>query len=180
MIIYCPILLLSCSQTAPEPKSKQELIEYVNTDKNGLIQLAHNGGFTVTAIYQPRGLAPDCKVCDEYAYFIVKIKHTGAENNEQFLDAHAFPESIETFAFRMGDYVKLIAAQDTITPTDYTFQRTFGLDNQGSFLFVFPRKAIEAGKTFSLLVKSNGLITDDIRLNFNTEDLFHTQDFTLQ
>jgi hypothetical protein len=178
--IFSIVLLMSCHQSTPEPRSREELINYVNRDTNGLIQHVQLDDFIVTAVYQPKGLAPKCAACDEYAYFIVKIKHADARKNEQFLDSHAFPESIETFAFRMGDYVKLIAAQDTIAPADYTFQRTFGLDNQGSFLFVFPKKPIESAKKISLLVKSNGLITDDVNLDFNTEDLLNTQRFILQ
>lgn len=178
--VFWTVLLTSCRQNAPEPRSKEELLNYVNTNSNGLIQQIQLDDFIVTAVYQPKGLAPKCDACDDYAYFIVKIKHAGARKNESFLDSHAFPESIETFAFRMGNYVKLIADHDTITPADYTFQRTFGLDSQGSFLFVFPRKSIESVKGFSLLVKSNDLIAEDVRLNFKTEDLLTIQRFTSQ
>ena len=178
--IFSTVLLMSCHQSLPEPKSREELINYVNTVTNGLIQQVQLDDFIVTAVYQPKGLAPKCAACDEYSYFIVKIKHADARKHDQFLDSHAFPESIETFAFRMGDYVKLIAANDTIAPADYTFQRTFGLDNQGSFLFVFPSKPIESVKKVSLLVKSNGLITNDVSLDFNTKDLLNTQHFILQ
>lgn len=179
-LVYFSILSLCLTHCAHRntPKTKQEINSYVNDPMNGLTKTVKAENFTLSATYQPISPVPvNCLACKDYWYFILKITANPTAENQTFLDAHVFPESIETYAFRMGEYVKIVTPHDTVTAADYTFQRTFGLDKQGSFLFVFPKKIPQSADRFTLLVKANGLIHVPLALEFRTQDIEKTRAF---
>ncbi len=121
-LVYFLLITLCFTEcnTQSLPKTKQDIITYVNNPSNGLVKNIKAGGYIISATYQPPGLAPKCSVCKDYWYFTLKIAGVPSTESNTFPDAHIFPESIETFAFRMGDYVKLVTSNDTITAADYT------------------------------------------------------------
>jgi hypothetical protein len=186
LIVVLVLLALSC--TTPEYLTPEELNKFISDADNGLIQKNEVNGYVLEVAYKPtdlwvhqeiEGESVDAKKIksfrskyDPYYYFILNL----SKNNNEALQVDGnfgqYSELVQTLSFRMNDYVNLTtAAQDTIPTADAILNRTFGLSEATSVLFVFSKEKAKGKEWVQFNLNEFGMGVGNQRFRFKVKDL---------
>lgn len=186
--IYFALLisLLGCSP--PEYLTAEELNKFILDSENGLVQKTELNGYAVEVMYRPTDLLVQQEIGDDvvnetqlkalknkynsYYYFIVNL----SKNNKEALQVDGafgqYSELVETLSFRMNAYVNMTTSkQDTIPTADFILNRTYGLSNATSLLFVFNKEKAKDADWVQFNLNEFGLGIGNQRFRFKTKDL---------
>ena len=184
LLLVC-LLIYSCR---PEYLNKQELNSFILDESNGLLQEKQVGGIGVKVTYKPTDLLIAQHLGDnmesseierlrahygQYVYFMLDLESGGQDIlYAPTSGGSGFSEKLQTFAFRMTDYVNLTtSASDTIPVADYAYNRTFGMAKNTSMMFVFNREQIENKDWISFNLNESGIGSGDQRFRFKTSNI---------
>ena len=187
-IIFCFTLFISlfgCS--APEYLSSEDLNKFILNADNGLIQQSDVNDYSIEVMYRPtdlwiqqetggendeKKLSSLRSKYDRYYYFIVNL----SKNNKEALQVDGafgqYSELVQTLSFRMNNYVNLTtSSQDTIQTADFILNRTYGLSNATSLLFVFNKEKAKDKDWVQFNLNEFGLGIGNQRFRFKIKDL---------
>ena len=179
------IMLVSCS--SPESLSPEALNKYIQDADHGLVQKAEVNGYTIQVNYRPTDLLVDQelhhKPADKneieslrkkygaYYYFILSLSKDNKEALHQ-TGGDQYSDLVQTLSFRMNNYVNLTtSATDTIPTGDFILNRTYGLSDATSLLFVFRREKAKDKEWVQFNLNEFGLNIGNQRFRFKTKDL---------
>jgi hypothetical protein len=153
------LFLAACALSACTPKrlSADELTAYIEDPANEFHQTQQLGEIQVDLTYQPTDLlvVRDLhgeetgtsaarlesvrKKYNNSTYFLLSISKGRQEVLQPREDFSHYSQLLQTMAFRMGEYVRLITAQgDTLRPSNYYLDRTYAASSASQLLFAFP------------------------------------------
>ena len=180
------LFFLSCS--APDYLTSEELNKFILDTNNGLVQKAEVNGYAIEVMYKPTDLWVQQEVdgqpidetklkvirekYDPYYYFILNL----SKNNKEALQVDGafgqYSALVQTLSFRMNNYVNMTtSAQDTIPTADFILNRTYGLSNATSLLFVFNKEKGKDKDWVQFNLNEFGLGVGNQRFRFKTKDL---------
>lgn len=185
------LLLLVCLvnySCKPEYLDKQELNKFIQNKSNGLLQEKKVGGLGVTVTYKPTDLLIAQHLGNkvegaeidrlrahygQYVYFMLDLDNDGRDVlYTPTAGSSGFSDKLQTFAFRMSDYVNMTtSASDTIPVADYAYNRTFGMSKSTSMMFVFNREQVKDKEWISFNLNESGIGSGDQRFRFKTSDI---------
>ncbi len=184
--ILVPALLLCC-WSCTRVHSTADLQQYVLDPGNGLSKSRTIGPVDVKVTYRPTDLLVRQSLSEAAApgeidslrkgfgqqeYFILSIAANGKEIETYALQQTAFGERVQTLAFGMGEYVRIITdRQDTIPVSDYFYQRTYGVGKTSDFLMAFEAEKLRRSEHFRFQIDEFGLGTGDQNFKFETRHL---------
>ncbi len=166
----------------------EELNRFILNADNGLIQTTEINDYTVQVNYKPTDLwmhqeigndhVDESKMkllrskYDPYYYFVLSL----SKNNKEALQVNGnfgqYSELVQTLSFRMNSFVNLTtASKDTIPTADFILNRTYGLSNATSLLFVFNRAKAKGKEWVQFNLNEFGLGIGNQRFRFKTDDL---------
>ena len=174
----------SCKETVVSP---EELNRYVADESNGLRKLVSVGPSTIEVTYRPTDLLVLQEVknsspsqqqievartkYDKYLYFILSLSINDREALQQ-VGGSEYSELVQTFSFRMNNYVTLTTAvNDTIPVADFMLDRTFGMSSSTDILFVFNREKAKGKTWVQFNLNEFGLGTGNQRFRFDTNEI---------
>jgi hypothetical protein len=186
-LVFTFLFSLGCTA---EYLPKEELVEFIADEDNGL-SISHDvNGFQLKVSYHPTDLLvlqetgeksiPPGGALEsirdkykDYHYFILSISkgrkealYSGQESQGQF------SELIQTLSYRMGNHVNLTTSrQDTVFLADYIYQRTYGMSEATNLLFVFSEEEIKEPEWIQFNLKEFGLGLGNQNFRFNMRDL---------
>ncbi len=182
------LLLFQASCSAPSYLKPEELNAFILDADNGLIQKSEVNGYSIEVMYKPTDLWVEQEVengnvndekikslrrkYDPNYYFILNL----SKNNKEALQVDGafgqYSELVQTLSFRMNQYVNLTTAtQDTIPTADFILNRTYGLSNATSLLFVFNKEKAKNKQWVQFNLNEFGLGVGNQRFRFKTKDL---------
>jgi hypothetical protein len=187
MLLVC--LACAAIACAPSQLSKDELVEYIRDEENGVKHSATLGKTVVDVQYRPTDLwvAQELngetprpsqvdslrKKYDHYYYFILSLSRNNKEALHQVDEGFGqYSELVQTLSFRMPEYVTLTtAAQDTIPVGDFMLNRTYGMSSATEVLFVFSREKVTDQEWVQFNLNEFGLGIGNQRFRFKRSDL---------
>jgi hypothetical protein len=178
-------LILGCK---PEVRNKEELVEYLQNEDNGLLVSKTINDLKISAMYRPTDLiveqearpsTPDSVVEALYAkygkywYFILSIEKDGKDAlYGSAADMTGFSEVLQTLAFRMNDHLYASTSEkDTVYLADYHYSRMFGMSHSTDLLLAFDAQEVQDSKWVQLNLSEFGLSTGRVNLRFKTKDI---------
>ena len=185
LLLFVCLINYSCK---PEYVDKQELDEYIRNTSNGLSQEKNAGNLGIKVTYKPTDLLIAQHLGDnveeseierlrmhygQYVYFMLDIENNGQDVlYTPTTGGLGFSDKLQTFAFRMNDYVNMTtSASDTIPVADYAYNRTFGMSKNTSMMFVFNKEQIENKEWISFNLNESGIGSGDQRFRFKTSNI---------
>lgn len=167
--------------------SPAELQQYVLDPDNGLSKARTTGPVDIKVTYRPTDLLVSQSLSEmatpyeidslrngfgQQEYFILSIAANGKEIETYALNQTKFGERVQTLAFGMDDYVRIITdRQDTIPVSDYFYQRTYGVGKTSDFLMAFEAEKLRRSENFRFQIGEFGLGTGDQNFKFETRRL---------
>lgn len=195
LLILSVLHITACT---PKSLSKEELIQHIADEDNGLSKSQVFKDFQLKVSYRPTDLLVLNEIGDhseleqndletlrkkyqDHHYFTLSISkaekealYSGVESYEQFGDL------VQTLSYRMGNYVNLTTSQqDTVFIADYAYQRTYGMNKATQLLFVFPDEELENPKWVQFNLKEFGLGLGIQNFRFNMQDLSNAPNLKL-
>lgn len=186
-LVFSFLFSLGCTA---EYLSKEELIEFIADEDNGLSKNNDLNGFQLKVSYRPTDLLvlnevgenriPQKEALEslrnkykDYHYFILSISggkkealYSGLENQGHY------GELVQILSYRMGNFVNLTTSQkDTVFIADYTYQPTYGMGEATNLLFVFSDEEIKSPEWVQFNLKEFGLGLGNQNFRFNMQDL---------
>lgn len=191
MLVRMLLVCLACAAIAcaPSQLSKDELVEYIRDEENGVKHSATLGKTVVDVQYRPTDLwvAQELngetprpsqvdslrKKYEHYYYFILSLSRNNKEALHQVDEGFGqYSELVQTLSFRMPEYVTLTtAAQDTIPVGDFMLNRTYGMSSATEVLFVFSREKVTDQEWVQFNLNEFGLGIGNQRFRFKRSDL---------
>jgi hypothetical protein len=189
-LLFLFTILISCS--APEYLTPEQLNKYVFDVDNGLTQKTEINGYLVDVTYRPTDLLLKQEIGDQpvsadkikslrskyepYYYFVLNLSKNNKEALHQVDGGMGqYSELVQTLSFRMSNYVNLTTtAQDTIPTGDFILNRTYGLSNATSLLFVFSKEKAKDKDWIQFNLNEFGLGIGNQRFRFKTKNLERT------
>jgi hypothetical protein len=187
-LLYLLISFAVAGCSPPEYLTAEELTKYISDPENGLVQRAEANGYSMDVTYNPTDLlvkqeagdnVDDLKITalrdkySKYYYFILTLSKNNSEALQPSNQGLAqYSELVQTLSFRMGSYVNLTtSAKDTIPTADFILDRTYGLSNTTSMLFVFSREKTKGKEWLQFNLNEFGLVIGNQRFRFSVKDL---------
>jgi len=180
------VSIVGCS--TPTSLAPSELDKYVLDFEHGLIQKTQINGYSIEVYNKPTDLwvlqeIKDIKfdnvVVDklrekygQYYYFILNL----SRDNREALHANGadgqYSDLVQTLSFRMGAFVNLTTSKhDTISLGDFVLNRTYGMSDATSLLFVFDREKAKNSEWVQFNLNEFGLGVGNQRFRFDTKHL---------
>jgi hypothetical protein len=157
-------------------------------EDNGLIQRSEINGYSIEVFYKPTDLLIHQEVNGEdaddtilksirskyepYYYFTLNLSRDKKEALQVNGDMGQYSELVQTLSFRMNGYVNLTTtAQDTIPTGDFILNRTYGMSDATSLLFVFNKEKAQDQDWIQFNLNEFGLGVGNQRFRFRTKDI---------
>jgi len=186
-ILASVVLLIACTKS---PLSKDEMIEYIMKEANGLNKIHENNGYKIRLTYRPndmivlQDIRSEEKITKEilekakknysnYAYFILELSYQDQEIiNKGLSNPNVYGNMIEQLAFGMHDLASIVTStKDTVPLADCIFIRMFGMTGSNTLMLVFNNEKINQSESFDLILKDNGFGYGYNKFNFLTKDI---------
>ncbi|MCU0354191.1 MAG: hypothetical protein MUD08_10710 [Cytophagales bacterium] len=174
---------------SPDQVNAEQLARYVSNPENGLVQTQQASGLQVSVCYRPSDLlvAQEIGYTDKPAdaaamkvlrqkydnlYFTLTLSRDGREALNPADGAGEFSDLLQVLSFRMGDYVELMADNETVPVADYFFERTYGMGAGNTLLFVFSKQKLPAKyNRLTFRLKEFGMGAGNLEFAFRSEDI---------
>ena len=192
MLAKAPIFLLlislcfvSCSKQKTFD-TEEELWEYLNDPDNGYKQSKTVNNIDFSLLYKPTDAlvvqelgekASDSLVkllrekYKKYLYFTLSMSH----NNKELLSVipnnkNEFGAMVNQLAFGMGEKVHVYTqSKDTLVLQDYIYPRMYGMSNNTTMLFVYPRDNSQLKEPYlNLTIEDLGTQTGEVKFKIPT------------
>lgn len=185
-ILPCLLMAGSCTKTF---RSRQELVAYVNSPKNGLVVTDKLGQVEADMTYKPWQLMlPDHRgnrnktdtsgkreLSNKY-FFVLSLSANHKELLRQ-LKFSDYSEMVQVLAFRMADYVSAVPDHGkAVEPVECLFQQTYGMASANQLLIVFDKSRFDDARQIKIKIREFGLNTGNLDYRFSMDDIRTTQD----
>lgn len=192
------ILLLSCSKRSELEKA--ELIKWVENEDNHLTRKHVSGGLEYKAVICPVAYIVAKEVKSESVsestltlrkqdlgsqhYFKLRIRNATTKEDPILYHLNSeqeYKERLDYLSYGFEENLFLVRnnLKDTILPSLFHFERTYGITPYIDFVFCFPEDTAVKDNRLQLLINDvvfgNGLISYD----FNKKDLLNTPNLKL-
>jgi hypothetical protein len=177
------MLAIACTKV----QTTEELQTYIKDPDNGLHKEREIGRVKMSVTYRPTDLlvkqslssSPTDGEIDslrrdfgKMAYFVLSMSADDKEVETFALQNAGFGERVQTLAFGMGEYVRIITdARDTIPVADYFYQRTYGVGKTSDLLMAFDAEKLKQVEELKFQISEFGLGVGDQNLQFQTDDI---------
>ena len=186
VVLLCASLI-SCVDDTPREMSKDDLVGYIQKEKNGLVKKQEVNGITVSVSYFPWQMlvaqeldgqnksdsAIIKKLEKNYSgqyYFKAKFSKDGQEAIRRLGSFDRYSEMVQVLAFRMNDYINLTTPKrDTIEMADYFFDQTYGMSDGNTLLLSFSKDKITGNKTIDINIGECGFGTGALKFTFERD-----------
>lgn len=176
------LLLTTVSSCRHSMLSGEEMAAYVADTAHGLKQIQQVGDVEVSVTYQPvdllitrelmglplRQAAVDSlrKKYHNTTFFLLSVSRNQRELLQPKEGFTAYSDLLQTLSFQMNEHVRLLTSQgDTIKPSNYYLDRTYGSANATQLLFAFPK--ISSAGIWQFQMQECGLGTGNLRFAFD-------------
>tara|TARA_B100000768_G_scaffold171883_1_gene179588 strand:- start:788 stop:1333 length:546 start_codon:yes stop_codon:yes gene_type:complete len=152
LVVVC--FLASCN---PLPRTKEQLISYVNNKANGLLKYKETAEGQFTLSYRAHALLPGLpENAHLYWYFILSLSNQGREYSQNFLATEeGYTNAINKLAFGMSESTYAITNNlDTVYCSTSTFPRTYGSLDADKILLVFKKEALGNAESFRMKIEA--------------------------
>ncbi len=163
------VFLVSCDFAL----NREEYINYLSDESNGLKHSFHSNGTEISWGYRPSSLVfynhlkrlntkaeRDSMLANysDYSYFNFDISYKGKEYLSYAPQSRTnFGKTVEDLSFNVRDWLFLVNEQkDTIPLMDFNHARHYGMGKSNTILCTYPKKDIEQSKQLKLIVKDFG------------------------
>jgi len=168
--------------------TKEELFVFLKEEANNFSQSKSINGIDFNLMYRPT----DLLIAQEHTDIIIekeilkKLKNkyknfiyfnlSLSKNNKEILTATPktrteFSALVNQLVFKMKDnvYLHTHESNDTIDMVDYIYPRLYGMTNNTTLMFVYPRKKEQLkGEFLDFVIKDIGLYTGDVKFKVPT------------
>lgn len=185
-IFLISLIAIGCS--TPEYRNVDELSKYIIDPDNGLIQKSESNGYVFEVVYRPTDLLVNQqetvksmsagkldtlrKKYNNYYYFVLNLSKNKREALQPSAGMDQYSNLVQTLSFTMGSFVNLTTSvRDTIPTADFILNRTYGLSNATSLLFVFNKEKAKDKEWVQFNLNEFGLGTGNQRFRFKVKDL---------
>jgi len=176
-MLFLTLFVISCSKPI---KSKQQLIEYLNDPKHGLVKTEEVNRIKATITFKPwQSIAKNYDKKDssvlrnikKRVYFVFSLSQNDKEVIRQ-LPFSKYSEMVQILAFRMRPLVSIVTDDGTVAEAeDCLFQQTYGMAKENELLLIFDRSKLQNAKTLDIKIKEFGLNTGDLDFNLQMNDI---------
>ncbi|MCD9015474.1 hypothetical protein [Parachryseolinea silvisoli] len=174
-------LLVSCSGV---PATKESIQEYISNSDNGLLASTHIGAMNIEVQFKPTDflveeelygepLTPSAidslrSKYSEYYYFILRLSSENGEALYANSEPGKYSELVQTLSFNMDQFVALTTPlADTIKVADFALDRTHGMGEATTLIFVFERPRNGTGDWIQFNIGDFGLGVGNQNFRFN-------------
>lgn len=181
------LFLSSCSQKQFE--EKEEMMTFLTNPENKYIQQTSVNGVNYSIMYRPTDMLVSQEVMEstsksqidslrkkykQYMYFNILISKNSSEILSNVASSGGdFGSMVNQLSFGMGDKVHLFSkTRDTIEMADYVYPRLYGMTDNTSMLFVYPRdKKVLDHEFFHFTIEDIGFNTGEVNLKIPTRPI---------
>lgn len=184
-LIYLLLASLFACSGRKKSVTHHELISYINDEDNGLVINEYIDELLISVRYRPLALMVyqelegtdfSQKEIDDlvrkygkHKYFVLSLSR---DNQEALHQTNAYSKLVETLSFKMSEFVFLTTSnRDTIPISDYTLDRTFGMNRTTDLIFAFDNEKIKNTDWVQFNLNEFGLVSGNQRFRFMTKDL---------
>ncbi len=182
LFLIAVLSLFGCSSNTFD--SKEELLEYIKNEDHGFILKKNINGVDFSLLYKPTDLLVMQDLGEDrskgridslrdkykdYMYFNLSM----SVNNKELLSVvpqnrNEFGAMVNQLAFGMGEKVHCYTNnKDTIPLTDYVYPRMYGMSNNTSILFVFPKtEEVNNAEQLYFTIEDIGMNTGEVKFKF--------------
>ena len=177
--------LISCSSKKFD--SPKELLEFVSQPTNGYLFKKEINNVNISLLLKPTDLLVKQHISNEiynnsiidslrkkyekYIYFNISISSGGKELLSSINNREKFGALVNQLAFGMDKKVHLFTPQkDTIAIADYIYPRLYGMSDETTMLFVYPKeKKVLDEEYVNISIEDFGFQTGEVRFKVPTK-----------
>lgn len=196
-VLFAFSVLVSCSKKKFD--STRELMNHIQNPVNQYLHIKNINGVNFSLLYNPtdvlvqRQLSSEANISRElidslrenyshYLYFNLSISKNGKELLSNVNSREKFGAMVKQLAFDMDKKVHLFTQQkDTINLADYVYPRMYGMSDETTVLFVYPKEnKILQGEYINVTIEDLGFNTGEVKFKVPTEIIKEEVEFAFR